>query len=54
MLGETFEVRRGGSGLTAGCCTSNSERMVAPSLVIVTSPMLSTNILSSLFPKPRR
>ena len=30
----------------AGCCTSISLRMVAPSFVIVTSPRESTNILS--------
>lgn len=34
--------------LTAGCATSSSDRIVAPSFVIVTSPTLSTNILSRL------
>ena len=33
--------------LAAGCSTSKSLRIVAPSLVIVTSPMSSTIILSS-------
>ena len=37
------------STLAAGCSTSNCFKMVAPSLVMVTSPMSSTNILS----KPR-
>jgi hypothetical protein len=32
--------------LAAGCSTSRSWRIVAPSLVIVTSPTSSTNILS--------
>jgi hypothetical protein len=32
--------------LAAGCSTSNYFRIVAPSLVIVTSPISSTNILS--------
>ncbi len=36
--------------LTAGCATSSRDRIVAPSLVIVTSPTLSTSILSSLPP----
>ena len=35
------------SRLAVGCSTSNFLRMVAPSLVIVTSPMSSTIILSS-------
>lgn len=34
--------------LTEGCETSRRERMVAPSLVMVTSPTLSTSILSRL------
>ncbi|CAI8178528.1 MAG: Uncharacterised protein [Candidatus Nitrosopelagicus brevis] len=33
--------------LAAGCCASISFRIVAPSLVIVTSPKESTSILSS-------
>lgn len=33
--------------LAAGCSTSNKRNMVAPSFVTVTSPMSSTNILSS-------
>lgn len=31
----------------AGCSTSSRRRIVAPSLVTVTSPMSSTNILSN-------
>lgn len=41
-LGEKREKERG--GVTAGWVTSRSLRMVAPSLVMVTSPMLSTII----------
>lgn len=33
--------------LAAGCSTSNYLRIVAPSFVIVTSPISSTNILSN-------
>jgi hypothetical protein len=39
--------RREERGHTAGCVTSNNDRIVAPSLVIVMSPTLSTNILSN-------
>ena len=43
---EAREVAGEGRTLAAGCSTSRSLRIVAPSLVMVTSPMSSTSILS--------
>ena len=40
--------KRFGLTLAAGCSTSSCFKMVAPSFVIVTSPMLSTNIWESV------
>ena len=51
-LGEQRQAAAAGGGgarraLAAGCSTSSSFRMVAPSLVIVTSPMSSTSICAA-------